>query len=356
MDKSISIVVFYESTEVKSLIEEVLGSQLQQVFFSNIKKEQKEFVTFASKQHQSFLFIYAFDDPKFATELLQLLHKHDSLADVMKIPHISILFCSREYRKRAYSECINKRFFFYETIRPVYDMNRVRLLLNIASDSLVQKIQFRRVLAENEVMRSNLNEVSFHLEGIEGSIADEKGIQGALLDDLMGEVNKQDDELNEVSSQTSLIKQGLDEFKDYNQGYFNSLGEQVKTARPKIEKNEPLVLVADDQKMMLKIISTILKPKGFQVETAVNGAEVLMKAKISKPQIILLDIDMPILNGIDTLKAFKKEDDLKDIPIIMLTSNSDKHSFMECLELGAIDYIVKPTNAEILLKKILAVI
>ena len=84
------------------------------------------------------------------------------------------------------------------------------------------------------------------------------------------------------------------------------MSKQVKSAKPATKAVEPLVIVADDQKMMLKIISTILTPRGFRVETAVNGAEALMKAKALTPNAVLLDIDMPVLNGLDTLKEFKK--------------------------------------------------
>jgi CheY-like chemotaxis protein len=245
-------------------------------------------------------------------------------------------------------------------------MNKVRLLLELASDSLIQQIRLKHTLAENESMRNNLKEVSFQLEGIEGSIFDEQGIQGGLLEDITNNMEQYADannnglDPNDASTfkneDTIHIKEGLDEFKKHNQGYFSSLGEQVKSAKPTIERNEPLIMVADDQKMMLKIITTILKPKGFEIDTASNGAEILMKAKVKRPDVILLDIDMPILNGIDTLKAFKKLEELKSVPVIMLTSNSDKDSFLVCRELGAVDYIVKPTNADILLKKILAVL
>jgi CheY-like chemotaxis protein len=106
--------------------------------------------------------------------------------------------------------------------------------------------------------------------------------------------------------------------------------------------------VADDQAVLLKIITTILEPKGFQVETASNGAEAILKAKTLDTALLILDIDMPIMNGIATIKACHKIPSLKNVPIMMLTSYSDKENFKYCLELGAVDYIVKPTNADTL--------
>lgn len=358
MDKSITVVVFYESHEIRDLMEEVLRGRASELVFSNLKEDQKEFIEFARGQHTAFMFIYAFEDPKFAIELYQLLDSHSALSNIMQYPHLSVLFCNREYREQAYRECMAKRFFLYDTINPVYDMNKVRLLLDLTSEALMQQIKVTELEQEIEDSRRDMFDVSLQLDGIEGSINDEKGIQGGLLDDLARDLNELGErhESLEGDETSGRMKQGLDEFKNHNEVYFSDLGAQVRSAKPKTKETEPLVIVADDQKMMLKIITTILQPKGFRVETASNGAEAIMKAKVFPPSAVLLDIDMPVMNGVETLKAFKKLEPLKHVPIIMLTSNTDKHSFVECLKLGAVDYIVKPTNAETLLKKLLAVV
>ncbi|NAW59905.1 response regulator, partial [Vibrio sp. V36_P2S2PM302] len=97
---------------------------------------------------------------------------------------------------------------------------------------------------------------------------------------------------------------------------------------------------------------TILEPRGFKVELASNGVEALIKAKVMLPSVILLDIDMPIMDGLSTLQAIKKLDVIKDVPIIMLTSHADKEVIQSCIQHGASDYAVKPTTADLLLKKI----
>jgi len=368
MDRSITVVVFYESHEIREMMDDLLRRRTEKLFFSNLNKDQKEFIKFSHGDHRCFLFIYAFDDPKFAGDLHELISNHEVLSNIQKAPHLSVLFCNREHRERAYEECVEKQFFFYETIRPVYDMNKVRLLLELASDSLKQQMKMKELEAELAEMRNDISEVSFQLDDIEESINDEKGIQGGLLDDITANLNHWEEENSKAENSRAtkapeskddsgnVLTADFNKFKSHNQGYFSSLGDQVNRAKPKMNKNEPLVIVADDQPMMLKIITTILKPKGFRVETAPNGEEAFNKARRTPPNAVLLDIDMPVMNGLQTLKAFKEQSSLKDIPIIMLTSNSDKSSFVECLELGAKDYIVKPTNADILLKKLLAVI
>lgn len=92
------------------------------------------------------------------------------------------------------------------------------------------------------------------------------------------------------------------------------------------------------------------------MELASNGVEAIMKAKVMIPQLILLDIDMPIMDGLATLQAMKQVEITKNIPVIMLTSHADKSMIQASIDNGASDYVVKPTRADLLLKKIAKVI
>ncbi|KGY10441.1 hypothetical protein SE23_05380 [Vibrio sinaloensis] len=123
-----------------------------------------------------------------------------------------------------------------------------------------------------------------------------------------------------------------------------------------MKSERPIVIVADDQPVMQKIIATILEPRGFKVELASNGVEAIMKAKVMIPKLILLDIDMPIMDGLATLQAMKQVEMTKNIPIIMLTSHADKSMIQASIDNGASDYVIKPTRADLLLKKIAKVI
>ncbi|MCR3757758.1 chemotaxis protein CheB [Clostridium felsineum] len=104
------------------------------------------------------------------------------------------------------------------------------------------------------------------------------------------------------------------------------------------------VIVVDDSALMRKLISDMLESnEGIEViATAVNGEDLLNKLKVMRPDIITLDIEMPVMNGIDTLKAIKKMQ--INIPIIVFSSISQKGMkyTMECLYLGAFDFIPKP--------------
>ncbi|WP_153913787.1 response regulator [Shewanella sp. TC10] len=360
MKKLISVVVFYQSIEIKKVIEEIIRNKYQRTLFCDINTNQEQFIAFTQDKTQPTLFIYAFEKPDEAIDFNEIITNLNKEKKVFGDEYLSLLICCREYREAAYFECSKGRFYSYETFRPVYDMNRIRLSITQMCDLLTSQDQVHLYEEDKKTIIHKLQLVSKQLHEVEMSLNDEKGIQHGLLNELIIEVDKLCNGEVEVNSQAMAqvgkIKPKVENLKAHNQKYFNDISNKVRAAKPSFKKKLPLVLVVDDQNVMLKIITTILKPKGFEVEVATNGVEALNKLKHCQPELVLLDIDMPIMDGIQTLKTIKSMDEMVNIPIIMLTSSTDKESFIECRELGAIDYIVKPTNAETLLKKIYAVI
>lgn len=108
------------------------------------------------------------------------------------------------------------------------------------------------------------------------------------------------------------------------------------------QASRPLVLVADDEIALRAILKEALEMGGFKVETASNGAECLEKIAIERPDLILLDVEMPVLNGWKTLGRIKADPVLRHLPVLMLTSLSQTEDKVIGLELGANDYITKP--------------
>lgn len=106
--------------------------------------------------------------------------------------------------------------------------------------------------------------------------------------------------------------------------------------------NQNKVLLIEDDPMVVRMYERKLKKEGFQVSLAFNGEEGLEQVKKNKPDFILLDIMMPKMNGIDTLKALKADPNSKDIPVVMLTNLGDRpEDVQKCKDLGALDYWVK---------------
>lgn len=101
------------------------------------------------------------------------------------------------------------------------------------------------------------------------------------------------------------------------------------------------ILVVEDDIFISDIYQVKFKQEGFEVAIAVNGLEALKILDNFRPDIILLDIIMPQMDGIETLKKIKNNDKLKNIPIIMLTNISEKEKVEESEEMGVNDYLVK---------------
>ncbi len=106
-------------------------------------------------------------------------------------------------------------------------------------------------------------------------------------------------------------------------------------------ENGKVILLVDDDLTLREMYEERLKAEGFDIIQASNGEEAMRKAKESKPNIILLDIMMPKINGFDVLKDLKADADLKDIPVIVLTALIQDVDRVQGKKLGACDYIVK---------------
>lgn len=102
-----------------------------------------------------------------------------------------------------------------------------------------------------------------------------------------------------------------------------------------------VILLVDDDLTLREMYDERLKAEGFDIIQASNGDEALRKAKENKPNIILLDIMMPKVNGFDVLKELKADPELKDIPVIILTALIQDVDRVQGKKLGATDYIVK---------------
>jgi DNA-binding response OmpR family regulator len=106
------------------------------------------------------------------------------------------------------------------------------------------------------------------------------------------------------------------------------------------------VLVVDDEPDAVELLQEFLTTKGYEVVTASNGEEALRKVKEERPHLMLLDVRMPGMNGMEVLRRVREFD--QEVGIIMVTAVNEEETGREALKLGAFDYIVKPLNFEYL--------
>ena len=114
------------------------------------------------------------------------------------------------------------------------------------------------------------------------------------------------------------------------------------------------ILVIDDSPTERHFLTEILTRNNYQVITAVNGEEGIEKARKEMPDLILMDVVMPGLNGYQATRTLTRDEQTKHIPIIVCTSKGQETDKIWGLRQGAIDYLVKPLNPEELLQRIAA--
>lgn len=112
---------------------------------------------------------------------------------------------------------------------------------------------------------------------------------------------------------------------------------------PNLKK--PLILIVDDTPKNIQVLGKTLHDIGYNVSIATSGSQALDSVKKEKPDLILLDIQMPEMDGFEVCKILKMNSDTKGIPIIFLTAVTDSDKIVEGFELGAVDYITKPFNS-----------
>lgn len=118
--------------------------------------------------------------------------------------------------------------------------------------------------------------------------------------------------------------------------------------------SKPTILIVDDEKHIVELVKFNLEKEGYCTIVARNGLEAYYSAKREKPDLIILDVMLPEMNGFEVCRMIQKDAEIEDIPIIMLTARSEEIDKILGLEIGADDYITKPFSPRELLARVKA--
>ncbi len=117
------------------------------------------------------------------------------------------------------------------------------------------------------------------------------------------------------------------------------------------------ILIVEDDEFLLSMYQTKLSLENFEVITALNGLQGVKVAQKEMPDLILLDLNLPEMNGFEVLENLKNQEQTKNIPVLVLTNYSQKEDIDRCFKLGAADYLIKahfiPSEVVTKIKKIL---
>ena len=121
-------------------------------------------------------------------------------------------------------------------------------------------------------------------------------------------------------------------------------------------KKNTKILVVDDEQDILELIRHSLNKEGYEVYVAANGQQGVDKARKVKPQLILMDVMMPVMDGMEACRQLKEDPETSEIAIIFLTARSEEFAELAGFEAGADDYISKPIRSRVLLSRIKAIL
>ena len=121
-------------------------------------------------------------------------------------------------------------------------------------------------------------------------------------------------------------------------------------------KGSRRILVVDDQSEILGLTEKILTGEGYEVATASSGEDALERIFAEPFDLVLLDINMPGMDGWETLRLIRADETLSNLPVVMFSIKGEVRSKVQSMQLGAIDYITKPFSMEQLLSRVQAVL
>ncbi|RAR50375.1 response regulator transcription factor [Flavobacterium lacus] len=123
-----------------------------------------------------------------------------------------------------------------------------------------------------------------------------------------------------------------------------------------MKKKEIKILLVDDEQDILEIVGYNLAQEGYQIVTAVNGKEAVQKAKKELPHLIIMDVMMPEMDGMEACEHIRKIPELSNVIVAFLTARSEDYSQVAGFEAGADDYIAKPIKPKVLVSKVKALL
>ncbi|MFO8053324.1 MAG: response regulator [Candidatus Omnitrophota bacterium] len=112
------------------------------------------------------------------------------------------------------------------------------------------------------------------------------------------------------------------------------------------------ILIADDEPDFVELVSMRLEVNGYDVISAKDGQEAIDKTKSDKPDLLILDLMMPNVDGFEVCRMLKFDDDFKDLPVIVLSALDQQQDREKAVEAGADEYFIKPFDLSLLLTKI----
>lgn len=335
------------------------------------------------EQHRPTVLILAFNTLEKAERYYLGLYRLGEIAHVL--PHRTLILCSKDDLQQVYALCRKEQFDDYILFWPMnHDGLRLPMALHHAlrqMQTLAQDTptasefaaQARRIADLETLLEKSVARGGEHLAMVGHSLRQAEADVGLALDDFSNKVlygEHQDTlearegvqrEFNRLKTEQigrhfQSVASATEPLTEWVGTIQTDLTPQLAAARTLTtlaERVRPVVLVVDDDEFQHKLLARVLAETNLDLVFAASGAEALAAVRKGRPDLILMDVNLPDINGIEVTRRLKAEEPFANIPVIMITGQSDKRLVIESLKGGASDFVVKPFDKDILLDKIL---
>lgn len=304
---------------------------------------------------------------------------------VSSVGHRTIILCGTKELQRVYELCRKAYFDDYVLFWPMTnDVQRLPMAVTHALRDMdrsqsgaspaemarqVRRIAELEGLLERQLSQGDhyANTASRSLKRAEAEIdaaidSFSKNVIGGSFDDAQGvpnvvRIQQEIDKLktNEIQQCFRTLNEAVEPVGQW----VSELKQQLAPHRKSMpvlktldDHFRPLVLVVDDDEFERKLAGELLSATPYDLLFATSGTEALNLMRERRPDLILMDMVMPEINGLETLRRLKTSHRFADIPVMMVTGQSEKDLVVECLKAGAVDFVVKPLDRDVFLKKV----
>jgi CheY-like chemotaxis protein len=323
--QDVRILVVSDVTTDAEMVGKMLSGEFKQI--ATVKATEKAALAF--ERYNPDVLILAFDTLDKAEQYNEGLYRLSQMPQPMT--HRSVILCGSEELSRAYDLCRREIFDDYVLFWPmVHDALRLAMSVVHAWRDLQQ--------LKNAATATELVRMARRVSELEGLLKSQFEI-GRL---------KAEAACLSIDHDVQPLKQWIDDAQVKLAPHLAATAALCEL----VEHFQPVVLVVDDNAFERKLVERMMEEEFYELLFADSGAQALSVLRKRQPDLILMDLDMPDINGLDTLRMIKASPQFASIPVMMVTGQSGKDMVVDCRKAGAVDFVVKPLDRDLFLKKV----
>jgi CheY-like chemotaxis protein len=362
----------------------IVAKLLREEFDNVIVSTDPERAVQDFEKHRPAVLILAFNTlekaERYYLGLYRLSHQ------VHALPHRTLILCNQDDLRRVYALCRKEYFDDYILFWPLtHDTPRLPMAVHHALRQLARAeagtptageiaAQARRIAQLESLLEQHAVKGTQRIDIASRSLQQAGQDIGAALDNLSQQLadgdlrslvevkdrtgfQRQIDRLKaeEIDRRFEAVAATVQPLRQWLGTLKEDLAPQLESARALgalAERVRPLVLVVDDDEFQHKLVRHLLADANLELTFATSGIEALATVRRRRPDLVLMDIDLPDIDGIEATRRLKSVEQFADIPVIMITGNSEKDVVVESVKAGASDFVVKPFEKAVLLTKV----